>query len=388
MKSSNIVAIATVQSLIMSLPTWGQTPQSNFVMTETSLTSQVWSPVNSSPYLFPCSKIIVSEDCSLQLHIAQDQKLLTQSEDNSDDWRFELQPTLLIPFRLRGEVVLDGLFTLERLENINIGDTNISELLPPNISIDPRETLGNLLSGERSFNSITYDLDLDDIANLDAVLRLSGRFRAIKGPLALIVDGQYTRVKTSGEITLEDIAIQTPNGNIELDAEINIDNEIKLKMGFFDVASSYRVIDTGKDKETKQYPNLFLEPIGGIRVGFLDLDLEISPGPDFRADEFFVEPLVGALLGVEVSPDITLGIRGDLSGFGIGINPSDLTWNVLAGLDWRMSETFSLRVAYRIQELDIDGELESSSNVISDDSEYDLFNQEQGIWLGFTFLLN
>ena len=157
MKSSNIVAIAIVQSLIMSIPTWGQTPQSNFVMTETSLTSQVWSSVNSSPHLFPCSKIIFSEDCSLHLHIAQDQNLLTQSEDNSNDWRFELQPTLLIPFRLRGEVVLDGLFTLERLENINIGDTNIAELLPPNISIDPRETLGNLLSGERSFNSITLE---------------------------------------------------------------------------------------------------------------------------------------------------------------------------------------------------------------------------------------
>ncbi len=43
---------------------------------------------------------------------------------NPEPWRFKIQLTLLIPFRVRGEIKIDGLFDLSGLENLNISDVD------------------------------------------------------------------------------------------------------------------------------------------------------------------------------------------------------------------------------------------------------------------------
>jgi opacity protein-like surface antigen len=47
-----------------------------------------------------------------------------------------------------------------------------------------------------------------------------------------------------------------------------------------------------------------------------------------------------------VSDPITLWIRGDASGFGLA-GDTDLSWNLLFGVDWWVNRQISLQFAYR-----------------------------------------
>ena len=308
-----------------------------------------------------------------------------------EPWRFKIQPTLLIPFRVRGEFKIDGVFDFSGLENLNISDVefrgvNIAEFLPSGINTNDAQ-LSNIFPQGSVFSSIEYDFDFSDIADLDSVLRLSGRFEASKGPVILIFDAQYTRVKTGGDVTLEAVNVDISNNRtIDLDLEVNVESEFRFKNGFFDLAASYRLVDTGKGKEIKSYPILFFEPIAGVRLGFYDIDVELDPGPDISIDEFYAEPLLGGRLGLQASERLAFVIRGDVSGLDIGVNPTDLTWNLVAGWEWRLSKTFELRLAYRIEEINADdGDIKIDGDVLSNNGNFDFFNQEQGIWVGFGF---
>ncbi len=57
---------------------------------------------------------------------------------------------------------------------------------------------------------------------------------------------------------------------------------------------------------------------------------------------------------VELSETWTAAVRGDIGGFGIG-EASDLTWNVLAGFDYRAWENTSIKFGYRIYDIDYEG---------------------------------
>lgn len=71
----------------------------------------------------------------------------------------------------------------------------------------------------------------------------------------------------------------------------------------------------------------------------------------------------------------TLGLRGDVSGFGEGGN--DLSWLVLAGADWRFRENTSLKIGYQANGTDF------SSERSDGDFVYDM--TQHGPYLGLTF---
>ncbi|NQT51094.1 hypothetical protein HQ576_03540 [bacterium] len=52
-----------------------------------------------------------------------------------------------------------------------------------------------------------------------------------------------------------------------------------------------------------------------------------------------------------MSDRLALSVRGDVGGFGIG-SASDLTWQVLAGLHYRLSERISILAGYKYYNLD------------------------------------
>jgi len=60
----------------------------------------------------------------------------------------------------------------------------------------------------------------------------------------------------------------------------------------------------------------------------------------------FVEPLIGGSLWFDLDPRWTLGLRGDVSGFGIN-GDRDLTWNLLLIAFYRFSPTVALEFGYR-----------------------------------------
>ena len=62
------------------------------------------------------------------------------------------------------------------------------------------------------------------------------------------------------------------------------------------------------------------------------------------------EPMLGGKLGIQVSEPIAFWLRGDASGFGIA-GDTDLSWNLLAGIDWWVGEQISLQLGYRFYEI-------------------------------------
>ncbi len=74
-------------------------------------------------------------------------------------------------------------------------------------------------------------------------------------------------------------------------------------------------------------------------------------GRTLGGDEEWVEMIVGARIKFDVFENLAVGVRGDIGGFGIG-SGSDLTWNVVAGIDWQFRENMSLKIGYRYMEMD------------------------------------
>ena len=70
-----------------------------------------------------------------------------------------------------------------------------------------------------------------------------------------------------------------------------------------------------------------------------------------RAQETWLDPVVGLRGGVELAPDLELRGRADLAGFGLG---SDWTYQLRADLLWRLSDGFALRLGYRYLRVEFD----------------------------------
>ncbi len=62
---------------------------------------------------------------------------------------------------------------------------------------------------------------------------------------------------------------------------------------------------------------------------------------------------MGARIWFRVAEDWTFVVRGDVGGFDIG-TASKFTWNLIAGVDYRITKNVSLAVGYRILDIDYD----------------------------------
>jgi len=83
-------------------------------------------------------------------------------------------------------------------------------------------------------------------------------------------------------------------------------------------------------------------------VGLGNLVLE-----DLALDESatLLKPLLGAQLGLELSDQWALGLRGDISGFNIGA-AENLAWSIWAGARYRFAPSVALQLAYQYKDLD------------------------------------
>lgn len=93
-----------------------------------------------------------------------------------------------------------------------------------------------------------------------------------------------------------------------------------------------------------------LELLAGVRYFGISTDLEVGPA-EASSDEEWVEPLVGARGVVPLAPQLSLGLRGDVCGFGLG---SELTYQLAAVLRYTLSAHADLGVGYRHLDIDYD----------------------------------
>lgn len=229
-------------------------------------------------------------------------------------------------------------------------------------SLDADSTV-NGLSG-------SVHLDSDDVIDDYLDFAAMGSMEAWKDTWGLMFDGVFMNLGAEG-------SFEGSRGAVTFDMDADV------RLGMADFGLAYRLIENrfGQDDEQQ----LTFEPYGGLRYAYLkqriDLNVNIagvgSAGRTLGTSEDWVEPFVGGRVIWDLNDKLSLNIRGDAGGFGIG-SASDLLWQILFGIDYRLSDNTSFNVGYRY--VDLDYSRGSGSN------EFGIDLQAKGPFVGLTII--
>lgn len=194
------------------------------------------------------------------------------------------------------------------------------------------------ISGQTS----SIDVSFDDIIDNFDVFAVSGRVEAWKGDWGIFFDGSYMGLDGDFKIT-------GPAGPVGIDMEI-VDS-------YLEFGGAYRLVKEPLEESGSRM--LTFEPLGGVRYHYFKQKAKLEAnhpllgpiGTTVGGDEEWVEPFVGGRLRYDLSEKLAAIVRADFGGFGIG-SASKLTWNLWAGIGWQFKEKMSLKLAYRVYDVD------------------------------------
>jgi len=218
--------------------------------------------------------------------------------------------------------------------------------------------------------TVNIDMDYDDIMDTFDVFGFSGRVEAWKGDWGLFFDGQYVAADAEFDIT-------GAFGVVRLGADVDLVDTT------LDFGMAYKLVKMPLGENGNRM--LTFEPLGGLRYHYFKEEIELRAtiaglgiqGTTIGGDEEWVEPFVGARLRYDLNKNLAAGVRTDFGGFGIG-SASKLTWNLIAGVDWQFKKNTSLKLGYKI--FDMDYERGNGSDNIGFDGKI------QGPMIGLTIL--
>lgn len=111
---------------------------------------------------------------------------------------------------------------------------------------------------------------------------------------------------------------------------------------------------------------LTVDLLAGFRWWHLDVDADVRPPGAAGAIPYLSlplqsvsswwDPILGVRVVVPVMPDVSVGVVGDIGGFGIGA-ASDFTWGVIGAVSWHLSDSWSLSLAGRAVEVKRHGDV-------------------------------
>jgi hypothetical protein len=191
------------------------------------------------------------------------------------------------------------------------------------------------LHGTSGTSNVTVPVDLsfsDILSNLD--LAVQGNFLARKGPLSFGLDAEYVGLSTDGSKS-----VTGPQGRATVLGSL----DAKSKLGILQGNVGWRVLD----EQTK------VDLVGGLRLTRsytkLDLNGTLTVGDDvfgrsrsLVASSTWIDVVGGVRILHSVSDQLTLMGYADVGGGG-----SDLTWQVLAGVNWQVKKNYDIRFGYR-----------------------------------------
>ncbi|MDD7983822.1 hypothetical protein PQO01_02525 [Lentisphaera marina] len=100
----------------------------------------------------------------------------------------------------------------------------------------------------------------------------------------------------------------------------------------------------------------FFDTMLGIRYVDLKQKIDVTPpGPiptqNLGGSEDWVEPVIGARIGLPMTETLTFIMRGDYGGFGVG-SAADKNYNVIVATEWAFDEQWSTILGWKYNYLD------------------------------------
>lgn len=86
------------------------------------------------------------------------------------------------------------------------------------------------------------------------------------------------------------------------------------------------------------------EVLAGARCNNMSSEISGPFGRRTSGTQDWWDPIVGSIAQYPLTQTMSIYVRGDIGGFGVG---SDLTWQAFPYLDWRFAQWGSLQAGYR-----------------------------------------
>ncbi|MCE2873336.1 MAG: porin [Xanthomonadales bacterium] len=218
---------------------------------------------------------------------------------------------------------------------------------------------------------------------------------AVAAPLGSAADWSHTVTPYlwgSGMSGKTAVGTATPAGPLEADVDVGFDDILSnLKFGAMGsyrgdrsdgwvVMADYIYMSLEADKQSTAGP-VRIDTTVGVKQTATDLDV-VRTGPGAGANraaskgDSWTDPVVGVTARYPLNDTWSLGVRGDVGGFGIG---SDLTWQMMATVNWKVRDNLEVVAGYRY--LDADYEDGSGADLF----KYDMVTSGPGIGVSFKF---
>jgi hypothetical protein len=197
------------------------------------------------------------------------------------------------------------------------------------------------IEGNLKVHGHSVDVDLSPADLLETVVDnfdFAGmaRFEAGRSKWSFIADVIYLGIGNDG-------TAQLPTG-----AQVDVDWTFDMLIieGFV----GYRFAELSLGCQGKRFtPTVALDALAGARYYHLGLDLDLDPGPSVDGSKDWIDPVVGLRAQFHLTPDLTFNVFGDVGGFGLG---SDLSWQLIAGVNWKIAKCVSLDAGWMVLDVD------------------------------------
>ena len=191
------------------------------------------------------------------------------------------------------------------------------------------------LNGTAGIRGVEAELDMsfnDIVENLDA--GFMGFITAQKGPWTFEVEGVYMKLDSEGAKS-----VSGPFGNVSVNGALELTSEMTIYQG----SAGYRVLDDATKVDlvgAVRYTKLATDTV--VRIATVPAIVFPGGATSAKGSDSWVDAVVGARVLHPVSGNVALLGYADVGGGG-----SDLTYQLIGGVNWTFSKGFTAKFGYR-----------------------------------------
>ena len=210
------------------------------------------------------------------------------------------------------------------------------------------------MSGDASVagSSVNLELNPGDIFDAaDTVIGGQGQLEVwYDNRFGLVVESMGSLIEAEQTISRSPVLPAIPAAGVK----VNLQWELVI----VDIEGAYRIHEGPLGDSGMKWR---LDGTAGLRYTHFKQEAELAGlgglglSGTVGGTEDWVDPIIGARIGVEINDRWSCGVRGNVGGFGIG-NASTLSWRVAAGFGYKINERLTLKAGYQVYGLDYDND--------------------------------